>query len=324
MSLPVGSGINMDVVNAIARAKGLDIQEPSTRMQSGGQAGTFPSDIHPHNPHHSLVPNQVHVSQSDANKGRWSESNELLGNDWMEPRNQKLHINSERQKRDSEVKMTSENPGLWMSDELNDDKSRKLLMELLHQKSGHQPESIDRAPPSGIYTGSSSLDHSFSVLAEKEAGLNKSFVVGSYGSSSSEPSQFSLADKQAGSSETNERVPFRAESGALSERQSFLSNVIENAHASYGGANATGFLTSTKESADVEWINYGSKSDVVAVGSMFEGQDNMGKIGGFTSSDQWEVPINALSRHSSLNVSGKAFVMCIWYIAFLLGRIRET
>ncbi|XVF44293.1 hypothetical protein PTKIN_Ptkin02bG0108900 [Pterospermum kingtungense] len=304
MSLPaIASGINMDVVNAISHAKGLDIQDPTTHMQSGGQAGTFSSDIHPHNPHHSLVLNQVHVSQLDANKGSWSESNELLGNDWMEPQIQKLHINSEWQEMDSEVKMTSENPGLWMSDGLNDDKSRRLLMKLLQQKSGHQPESIDRAP-SGIYTGSSSLDHSFSVLAEKEAGISKSFVVGSYGSSSSEPSHIPLADKQADSSETNERVPFRAESGALSERQSFLSNIREKAHVSYGGANVTGFLTSTKESADVEWINYGSKSDAMTIGSMFEGQDSMGKPGGFTSADQWEIPINALSRHSSLSVSG--------------------
>ncbi|XWS68776.1 hypothetical protein CRYUN_Cryun04dG0121500 [Craigia yunnanensis] len=304
MSLPpVASGINMDVVNAMARAEGLDIQEPSTHMQSAGQAVTFSSGIHPHNPRYSLVPNQVNVSQFDANEGCWSENNGQLENDWMEPRIQKLHINSECHKKDSEVKMTFENPGLWMSDGLNDDKSRQLLMELLHQKSGHQPESFDRAP-SGIHTGSSSLDHPFSVLAEQEAGINKSFVVDSYGSSSSEPSHISLADKQAGSSESNERLPFRAESGAFSEGQTFLSRINENAHAIYGGANVTGLLTATKESQDVEWRNYGSKSDKVTIGSMFEVQDSMSKPGGFSSADQEEIPINALSRHSSLSVSG--------------------
>ncbi|XWS54039.1 hypothetical protein CRYUN_Cryun10bG0053900 [Craigia yunnanensis] len=300
---PVAYGINMDVGNAMAHAKGLDIQEPSTHRQSTGQAVTFSSGIHPHNPHHSLVPNQVHVSPLDAYEGFWPESNGQRRSDWMEPRIQKLHTNSARQKRDSEVKMTSENPGLWMSDGLNDDKSRQLLMELLNQKSGHQPESLDRTP-SGIYTGSSSLDHSFSVLAAQETGLNKSFVVGSYSSSSSEPSHVSLADKQAGSSESNGRLPFRAESGAFSEGQPFLSRFSENAQPFYRGANVTGWLTSTKESPDVEWRNYGSKSDAVTMGSMFEGQDGMGKPGGLTSADQGEIPINALCRHSSLSVSG--------------------
>ncbi|XWS39352.1 hypothetical protein CRYUN_Cryun18bG0045400 [Craigia yunnanensis] len=304
MSLPpVASGINMDVVNAMVRAKGLDIQEPSIHRQSDGQAVTFSSGIHPYNPHHSLVPKQVLVSPLDANEGCWPENNGQLGSDWMEHLIQKLHTNSERQKRDSEVKMTSENPGLWMSDGLNDDKSRQLLMELLHQKSGHQPESLDRAP-SGIYTGSSSLDHSFSVLAEQEAGLNKSFVVGSYGSTSSEPSHVSLADKRAGSSESNERLPFRDESGAFSEGQPFLSCISENAQAIYRGANVTGWLTSTKESPDMEWRNSGSKSDAVTMGSTFESQDGMGKSGGLTSADQGEIPINALCRHSSVSVSG--------------------
>ncbi|XP_022777068.1 uncharacterized protein LOC111318448 isoform X2 [Durio zibethinus] len=304
MSLPaVASGINMDVLNAMVRAKGLNIQEPSTHIQSASQAITFSSGIHPHNPQHSSVPNQGHVSQLDANEGPWSGSNAQLEDDWMEPGIQKLHINSERQKRDSEVKMTSENPGLWMSDGLNDDKSRQLLMELLHKKSVHQPESLDRAS-SGIYTGSSSLDHPFSVLAEQEAGLNKSFIVGSYGSSSSELSHISLADKQGGSLESSERLPFRAESAAFSEGQPFLSRISENAQVIYGGANVTDLLTPTKESPDVEWRNYGSKSDMVTIGSMFEGQDSMGKPGGFTSADQGEIPFNALSRHPSISVSG--------------------
>ncbi|EOX99726.1 PERQ amino acid-rich with GYF domain-containing protein 1, putative [Theobroma cacao] len=304
MSLPAGaSGVNMDVVNAMARAKGLDVLEPSTHIQSTGQAVTFSSGIHPHNPHHSLVPDQGHVSQLDANEGRWSESNGQLGNDWLESQIQKLCINSERQKRDLEVKMTSENPGLWMSDGLNEDKSRQLLMELLHQKSGHHPESLDRAS-SGIYTGSSSLDHPFGVLAEQEAGLNKSFMVGSYGSSSSEPSHISLADKQAGSLESNERLPFRAESGAFSEGQPFLSRVGENTQAIYRGANMTGLLTAAKELPDLECRNYGSKSDALTMGSMFEGQDGKAKPGRLASAEKGEIPINALSRHSSLGVSG--------------------
>ncbi|XVE66059.1 hypothetical protein DITRI_Ditri08aG0051100 [Diplodiscus trichospermus] len=213
---PAVSGVNMDVLDVMAHPKGLDLQEPTNR-QSAGQVVAFSSAIQSHNLHHSLVPNQVHVSPLDANEACWPKSNGQLGSEWMEPRIQKLHTNSEWLKRDSEVRMTSENPGLWMSEGLNDDKSRLLLLELLHQKSGHQPGSLDRAP-SGICTGSSSLDHSLSVLSEQEAVLNNSFVVGSYGSNSSEQSHVSLVDnkrdKQVGSFESNERLPFRAEPGA--------------------------------------------------------------------------------------------------------------
>ncbi|KAL2543384.1 GYF domain-containing protein [Abeliophyllum distichum] len=61
----------------------------------------------------------------------------------MEPRIQH-HLQNERQKRELDVNMTREDPSLWMSAETNDDNSKRLLMELLHQKSDQQSsETLD-------------------------------------------------------------------------------------------------------------------------------------------------------------------------------------
>ncbi|KAA8533348.1 hypothetical protein F0562_033119 [Nyssa sinensis] len=196
-SMPVGApGMNLDVVNAIARAQGFDIQEQSARMHSAGQVGGFSSGVHPH---HHLVPNQFQATHSDAMEGHWSESNAQLSNEWMESRIQQLYLNAERQKRESEAKMISEEHNSWMSAGMNDDGSKRLLMELL-QKSGHQSmEPLDvnngvsheRRPPSGRFSGTSSSNNSFSLLSDREAGVNRSFAVGSYGSNSGGPPQVS-------------------------------------------------------------------------------------------------------------------------------------
>ncbi|GKU92820.1 hypothetical protein SLEP1_g6495 [Rubroshorea leprosula] len=300
MSLPAGaSAINMDVVNAMAHVRGLDIDEPSTHLRSAGQVGTFSSGLHTHNPHH-LLPNQYNASQ----EGQWVESNGQMENDWMESRIQQLQINAERQKRDLGVKMPSENSSAWMSDGLNDDKSRQLLMELLHQKSGHQTSKSSERDSSGIYCGSGSLDHPLSVLAEQEASLNNSIPVGSYGSSSSEAQQIYFADEPAGSFEGDERLQFRPGSGVMSERERFLSRTSDNAQSIYGDANMTGMLSMNKELSDGEWMNQESKSQGTMKGSAFEVHDGMIKQGGLTFIGERDVPVNVLSRHSSLGVTG--------------------
>ncbi|GLT86732.1 hypothetical protein SLE2022_048510 [Rubroshorea leprosula] len=268
-SLPVGAtGINMNVVNAMAHARGLDVDEPSMRLQSAGQVGTFSSDLRSHNPHH-LGPNQYSASQH-AIEGHWVESNGQMGNDWIESQIQQLHINADQQTRDMGVKMPSANSSSWMSDGLSDDKSRQLLMELLHQKSGNQTtESLERAP-SRIYSGSNSLDHPFSLLSEQEAGLNNSIPVGSYGSSSSEPRHIYLADEPTGCLESDERLQLRPGSGVISEGERFLSLISD-------------------------------KSQGMMKGSAFEVHDGSIKQGGLTSIGERDIP---LSRHSSIGSAG--------------------
>ncbi|KAJ8773679.1 hypothetical protein K2173_005925 [Erythroxylum novogranatense] len=204
LSLPAGaSGMNMDAVNAMVHAHGLNIHELNTQMQSSGQVVAFSTGIPSHS-HHPMVPNQFHASNLEAIDGHWSENNGKVTNDWMESRFQQFNANSEQPKRESEVKVASEDQSSWMSDGSND-KSRRLLMELLHQKSGHQSAdllqvndgiSFERRVPCGLYSGSSSLDHPFSPIPGQGTTLNNSFSVGSYGSNMSEPADLGTADEQ--------------------------------------------------------------------------------------------------------------------------------
>ncbi|XP_076894664.1 uncharacterized protein LOC143547025 [Bidens hawaiensis] len=78
-------------------------------------------------------------------------SNNLMSNEWMESRIQ--------QNRDVEARRSSESQSQWMSGGTNDDNSKRLLMELLHQKPAIQP-----TEPLDI-----------------NSGPNRPFGVGSYG-----------------------------------------------------------------------------------------------------------------------------------------------
>ncbi|KAH9708077.1 GYF domain-containing protein [Citrus sinensis] len=313
ISLPAGAPrMNLDTANAMSHPHGLDLQVLNPHMQPAGQVGSFNSGIHPHNHHHPLVPNQPNISHLDAIDCHWSESNGQLANEWMESRIQQLHINAEQQRREPEVKMTSENPSLWMSDGSHDEKSRQLLMELLHKKSGHQPsESLDmnmngvslgRRSPSGVYSGSTSSDHPFSMLSDREAGPNSSFAVGSYGSNSSEPQQAYVADKQAGSLESNEKLRLRSESGVFSEAELLFRNINESAQSVYKESNMIHQSFLTKELSELEGRKHGSKSEDMTKGSVFEVQDGIAKQAGLAALDR----VDTLGRHTSEAASSEA------------------
>ncbi|KAL3511474.1 hypothetical protein ACH5RR_030875 [Cinchona calisaya] len=279
LSLPVGAaGANLDVMNSIARNQGVDMQELNARLHPSGQMGGFSSGVYPHQSQHPLVSSQFRASNSDRAEGHWSESNGQLPSEWIDSRMQQLHINSERQKRDPEIKRTSEDPSLWMSAGTNDDSSKRLLMELLHQKSSHQSTeplelsrgmSSERRPPSGPYSGTSSSNHSFSLLSDQEANLNQSFAVGSYSLNSGGPPQAHVADELASMAETVERFPFRSNSAALLDGEAFFSGV---------NGPFQGPASEVQEDI-VEPVNNAAL-------------------------DRGEMPVNILSRHSSFSSSG--------------------
>lgn len=269
MSLPPGaSGMNLDVVNAMARAHGFDTQESSARMKSVGQLGPFLSGVHPVGPHHPLINNQFQVSHMDGIESRWSEKNEQLENNFFDSRFQQSQITAERQKRESEVKMNSED--LWMS---NDEKSKQLLMELLNQKSGnHITNSFDVSNGTSSernvlynqFSGSSSSDIPFSLPPDREAKLNNSFGMGIYGSNPCEPAQEENV--------TSGNLFFISDSGA-----SFVNKQrLEGS---------------------------GLKSEGITKGRDFETQQSMVEQAGLEAVDH-KRSMNALSRHSSLGVTG--------------------
>ncbi|GFZ21095.1 GYF domain-containing protein [Actinidia rufa] len=302
MSLPGAPGMNLDVLNALARGQGLDMQEPSARMHSSSQVGGFSSGIHSHHP---LISNQFHASHSDAIEGHWSEGNGQLPNDWMESRIRQLHLSAELQNRESEVKMTSGDPNLWMSTGTNDDSSKRLLMELLHKKSAHQQVdsldvsngvSYDRRAPYGRFSETSSSNQSFSLLSDQEASINHPFTLGPYGSNPGGTPQGRLVDENASG-----RIPPRSNSGVLSEGDRFFSGIDGTSQANYSGSNTIGKSSIERELFDVDMKNQGFKNEVCMIrGPASEFQEDMIEQEGLTAIDRAEMPVNVISRHNSL------------------------
>ncbi|KAJ8759211.1 hypothetical protein K2173_006671 [Erythroxylum novogranatense] len=311
LSSPAGaSGMNMDVVNAMVRSRGLEMQDLNTRMQSAGQGGTFSSGVPSHSFHHPMVPNQFHASQLDAVEGRWSENNGQLTNDWMESQVQQLHINAERQRRESEVKLAAEDSSSWMSDGSNDDKSRRLLMELLNQRSGHQmvdslhangAAPFERRVASGLYSGSGSLDHNFGAFPGQET-LNNSFSVGSYGSNVSEPADLHTANEQASFVESNENSAFRSDSRVTTEGHSFVSGV-GTAQSVLTDCSITDKLLTNKDYLEVEERRRGSKNMGVTKSSASDIHDSVAEKVRLAYTDRRE-DVNAISRQGSFDIGG--------------------
>lgn len=310
MSLAAANpGMNPDMANAMARFHSFDMQDSSSRTKSKGQLSAFPTELHAHNQNYPSLPNQLHVSRSDAMECYWPENYNPLQNNWLESQIQQLHINAERQKREAEVKMASEGQSLWMSDAQNDNESKRLLMDLLNQKSGHQLDvknELERRQPSFLYSGLSSSDHTSNLIPDRESGLNNTFTVGSYESSSSEPPHHYFGDEQAGGLESRDKLPFGSESGALIGGEHFLSGFQNSAHGIYGNPNVTGKPPLSRDLSKTE-----------RRGPLFEIQDSSARQAALSAAvDHIELPSNAFSRHSSLgNSSEILFCNMLFFIS---------
>ncbi|KAL0335934.1 UNVERIFIED_CONTAM: hypothetical protein Sradi_4805300 [Sesamum radiatum] len=311
MSMPIGAaGLNLDVANSIGRAQGLEMQEQIARMHPSGQVG-FSSGIYSQHTNHPPILEQLHASRLDAADGHFSENNGQLSNEWMESRIQQLHIHNERQRRELDAKRSTEDHSLWMSAGTNDDSSKRLLMELLHQKSGHLPSEQfdvsngvphDGRPPSGHYSGSSMGNQSFSVIPDQESGVSNSFTVGSYGSDSGGPPQSRLSEGISSVLEIG-GLPYQSKGGALVEGKPFVSNINENPQVSHGHFSMKNKTAKNHSLFDVE----GKRvliSDSNIQGILSEGQEGVAEQASLASTDRVEIPVNILSRQKSLDSAG--------------------
>lgn len=293
----VNPGMNLNMGNAVARFNSLDMQE-NLRTKSIGQVGLFPAEFHARDPRHSSLPNQFHISRPNTMESYWPESNNPLQNEWLESQIQQLHINSELLRREAEVKLASKDPSSWMSDAQNDDKSKRLLMEMLSQKSGHRLDVIDESQrrPSLLHGGLSSSESMSGLIPDRELGLNNTFTVGSYGSSSSEPPQHYSGDEWSGGTESREKLPFGSDSRALIGGEHFLSGIHKSAHGIFGNSNVTGKPPLNRDASKTE-----------RKGLLFEIQDSSDKQAGVAAAVECgELPASAFSSHSSLGNPSEA------------------
>ncbi|KAK4786018.1 hypothetical protein SAY86_002707 [Trapa natans] len=281
-------GLNADMANAMARFHGLDMQDSNTRMKSRGQMSVFPP-----NQKHPSHPSQLHVSHPDAMDSYWSEKFNPLQNNWLESQIQQLHIGAEWQKREAEVKMASGGQSAWMSDAQNDDHSKRLLMDLLSQNSGHHQldanNELERRQTSVLYSSLSSSDNPSNIILDRESDLN-TFTVGSLGSSLSEPSHHYFGDGQAGGLENRDKLPLGPKSESLIGGEQFLSGFHKYARGIYGNSTV-----SSKPPLNRDLLKTERR------GTLFEIQDSSAKQTGLSAAvEHNEVPSNALRRHSSL------------------------
>ncbi|XP_052187806.1 protein ESSENTIAL FOR POTEXVIRUS ACCUMULATION 1-like [Diospyros lotus] len=299
MPLPVGTpGLNQDVMNALVHGQGLDMQEARARVHSGSQVGGF-SDVHSQHP---IIPNQFRAPHSDVIEGYWSEHNGQLQKEWAESQIRQMHLNSELQNRELE-KMTARDSSSWMSAGASNDGSKRLLMELLHQNSGHQPTdslkfstgvSYDRRPPSGRFSITSTTNQPFSLLSDREAGKNS---LGPYGSNSG-----GVTNEKASVLESIERLPLRSNSGAPSDRDRFFPGINDGPQGIYANSNMIAKSPIERDLFDMDSKMHGRKGEVgMFKRAALEIKESMGEKAGL---NYGEMPIHFGSRHNSLGTDG--------------------
>ncbi|GER37022.1 GYF domain-containing protein [Striga asiatica] len=306
-SLPVDGGLNCDFVNSMARPQGLEMQEQISQLQRGG----FSSSLYSQHTNHPLVPNQFHVSR-DTTEGKWPmNNNDQMSNALMESRMQQLHLHSERHRRELDATWGTEDSSFWMSAGANDDSSKRLLMELLRQKSGHpSSEQVDdvngiaheRRPSSSHYSGASMANQSFNVLSDQESGFDDSFTIGSYGSDSGRPTQNRPSEGITKDHEIG-GLSYRSEGIALVEGRPFGADIDESSQVSHDS-----FMRSKADKevplSNVEERNRVLINDGKIQGIISEALEGVVEQAGLISMDQGEMPANALARHKPLSSTG--------------------
>ncbi|RZC59476.1 hypothetical protein C5167_006782 [Papaver somniferum] len=226
ISLPNGgSGLNLDGINALAHLQGRDIQERHTQMHPAGQMNNFSSGIQSH--HQPHIPDQFLPSNFDALERRSSESNGQHDNNWIESRIQQMHLEAERQRRESVTGLQPKEPSSWVpTGVINGESSDRVLMDLMHRKQGMHSEDPNLAR------------HSFNLFTDQQAGLSNSFTGGTHRSNVGNSLQDGLVnvgmDERHSSLETGEPFSNRSHSGALHEEELFFSSRPELSQTGYG------------------------------------------------------------------------------------------
>ncbi|KAI3731401.1 hypothetical protein L1987_62589 [Smallanthus sonchifolius] len=234
-----------------------------------------------HQSQHPLASNHFHPSQNNGQ----------VPNEWIEPRIQQLHIDNTRQKREMDMRRISEDPSRWMSAGTDDDPSKRLLMELLHQNPNNQ--STERLDVNNMVA----YGNRESNLLNQEVGLNHPFSVGSYGSNSGTVSQGQLVEDSAIGLEGNNRLLTRSNSGSIHEGRPFFSDINEN-------SQVRGLSPIEQSFFDFEGKRRLLKSEgSVVKGVVVETQERIVQQGGDTAIDHGEMP-NNVGRHTSSVIGG--------------------
>ncbi|TYI54394.1 hypothetical protein E1A91_D11G071300v1, partial [Gossypium mustelinum] len=230
----------------------------------------------------------------------------LLENSWAGKQMQQLNLEADLQRRESEVDSST-----WASAGGIHEKSKKALMDLLHQKLGIQSTRSSE----GDYqysTSSSRGRESFWPVSEPQASnfhVNNSYLEGPQKSNSGALLQdhlFGVAASGGVNQVVNcERMPHKSNPGSFAEDQSLLLGAEDLSSSSYADASLVSKSAVDKELGELEGKEKknGLKSMISRSGSLSGSEDNI--------LEQVEMPLDCADlqsrthiRHSSLSTGG--------------------
>ncbi|GAB2297735.1 hypothetical protein Dimus_031822 [Dionaea muscipula] len=307
-SFPAGAGMNLDLISPMARIQGLDIQDPITQVGNSGQLSSFSSNSHTQQ--HPYVPNEFPASNFDATERRWSEGDNFRPNGWIESQIHQRHLNGLQQKGEFDINMNSEVRNSWSSTGYDEENSKRLLMELLNKNSSYpssQPYeasnglAFEGKATSGFFSGPSSRDHMFSLVQDREAGLNNSGGGASY--MSGEQSQLQLVEESSGGFESSGRH-VRSNSGMLMERDAIFPSINLNPQTMHHSSNMIGKPYLDRNLSEVEGKKLLSRIEGMAKGSASEMQEGTPKQAAISSIDGAEIPTSSTVRHNPSGIAG--------------------
>ncbi|KAJ6825267.1 uncharacterized protein M6B38_381110 [Iris pallida] len=292
-------GPNIDIVNALARLQGLDVQELHGQMYpSGHQRGRTPpiSDYHQHR-----IPNQFSATQ-DAMESQWSEHNGQL-HSFIESQINQLHLEAEKQKRDMKFIRSDRESSSWTSLVGNNENMDSGLADLLHHNLVLQssqalelgdsaPTSYEHRDPARLFSRPASA-HSFS-----DSFRNPSLNV-------SQRQQDQLMNTNMESFETSGRLTSRLNSGELFEHKQLCLDMDDiekeqNADSRVGDVSVDRIDLLDMEGKGVK--KHDSKGKINRSVLEFE-ESGIEQVGGFVM-DQGEIEVNTAIRHASFGSSG--------------------
>ncbi|GAB2280704.1 hypothetical protein Dimus_015330 [Dionaea muscipula] len=306
LSFPTRPGMNLDLVNTMARNQDLDIQGTSRRFGNSSQMGVFPSPQHQPLPY---VPNDFPASHLDVMEGRWTEGDNHRANDWIESQLQR-HANSLQQKEAFEVKVDSDDRNSWSSAGYDEENSKRLLMELLNKKSNYQlsqPHEVngvfeDRLPSSFV-SGSNSRDHLFSNGQVREVGFNTYAGGESYNYVSGEQPQLRSVDESGGGFGSSGWSHDRSNSEILIERESTFPGSNQTSQAMRRISDMVGQTYVDRDLSGVEGKKF-PKIEGTANVSALQMQESMAKHGVVSLLDDGEIQTNSVVMQISSNIAG--------------------
>ncbi|PPS00140.1 hypothetical protein GOBAR_AA20515 [Gossypium barbadense] len=297
-------GMKVDNVNSLDLAEHL-------YMHSNNQLGPFSSGNHTFS---QQTLGDAYASRPDL--VYHSGKNEQLENSWGGKQMQQLNLEADLQRRESEVDSST-----WASAGGIHEKSKKALMDLLHQKLGIQ--STRSSEGDYQYSTSSSRGREsfwpvsepqashfpFTHFSNQEVHVNNSYLEGPQNSNSGALLQdhlFGVAASGGVNQVANcERMPHKSNPGSFAEDQSLLLGAEDLSSSSYADASLVSKSAVDKELGELEGKEKknGLKSMLSRTGSVSGSEDNI--------LEQVEMPLDCADlqsrthiRHDSLSTGG--------------------